>query len=64
MGILQLDLLLILLTFQLGHDVREFFLSGCDVYIDKSLQGGLKAIEGCDYRVVSMVDKAQDNSKV
>ena len=53
-----------LVTFQVGHDVRQSFLSGCDVFIDKTLHGGLRTVEECEIRLQSLNDDMSQNMPV
>ena len=48
-------------VFQLGHDVRQAFLEGCDIFIDKTLQGSLKTVEECELRLQGFSDMLDDS---
>ena len=48
-------------THQLGHDVRQAFLGGCDVFMDKTLQGSLKTVEECQVWVQGFTDCVADD---
>ena len=46
-----------LFCFKEGVDLRKYFLRGCDAFVDKTLQGGLKTLEDCEVRVMEFGDK-------
>ncbi len=46
---------------QLGHDVRQAFVEGSDLFVDKTLQGSLKTVEECEFRLHSFSDLLNDS---
>ncbi len=50
------------LHMQLGHNVRQAFLEGCDLFVDKTLHGSLKTVEECEIRLQGFSDLLDDST--
>ncbi|CAH1787951.1 unnamed protein product [Owenia fusiformis] len=49
---------------KIGHDIRQAFLTGVDIYVDKTLQGGRKNLEECESKVEGFSENLQSESTV
>ncbi|KAL5013073.1 hypothetical protein ScPMuIL_011624 [Solemya velum] len=45
----------------IGHDVCQSFLAGCDIFIDKTLQGAIRTLEDCETQAQILSDMAVDD---
>ena len=49
------------MLFQVGADVCQSFFSGCETFIDKTLQGALRTVDDIETKAQSLSDVAMDN---
>ncbi|XP_013411513.1 uncharacterized protein LOC106174479 isoform X3 [Lingula anatina] len=49
---------------KLGHDIRQVFLTGCDVFLDKTIQGGLRSLEECEINVQTLAENQNTNQQL
>ena len=47
---------------QLGDDVKQHFLGGCDQFIDKTVKGSVKTVEECRIKVKSLEGEFRQSS--
>ena len=45
----------------MGADVCQSFFSGCEAFIDKTLQGALRTVDDLETKAQSLSDIAMDN---
>ena len=44
----------------LGAPILQYFVRGCDAFIDKTLQGGIHTIEDCEAKTLAYQDSAEN----